>query len=92
MVAEFSLRETLIVLVEVIMPRGDGTGPQGGGPGSGRGMGMGRGAGRGRMGGQGMGLGGNCVCPSCGTKVAHRRGVACNQQTCPNCGAKMTRE
>ncbi len=72
-----------------IMPRGDGTGPGGQGPGSGRGMG--RGGGRGRMGGQGLGLGGDCVCPSCGTRVAHQRGVPCYQVSCPKCGAKMTR-
>jgi len=74
---------------EVIMPRGDGTGPQGGG--SGTGGGMGRGGGGGRMGGGGMGLGGNCVCPSCGAKVVHQRGTPCYQVTCPKCGTKMTR-
>jgi len=76
------------------MPRGDGTGPTGQGPGTGRGMGGGggRGGGRGRMGGFSAGVGGMCVCPSCGKQVAHQRGVACNQITCPACGALMTRQ
>ena len=66
------------------MPRGDGTGPFGGGSG----------AGRGRMGGNrpGAGPSGYCVCPSCGTKVAHRQGVPCYSIECPKCGAKMVRE
>jgi hypothetical protein len=71
------------------MPRGDGTGPQGMGPGTGRGQG--RGGGRGRMGGKSMGPGGTCICPSCGATVPHKRGVPCYQQTCPQCGARMTR-
>ena len=69
------------------MPRGDGTGPMGGG-----GRGMGRGGGRGRMGGFGLGPGGYCVCPSCGHKVPHQRGVPCYQMKCPRCGAAMTRQ
>ena len=31
--------------------------------------------GRGKMGGFGLGLGGECVCPNCGTKVSHQRGI-----------------
>ena len=72
------------------MPRQDGTGPAGGGPGTG--MGMGKGGGRGRMGGSGMGAGGNCICPKCGTKAPHQRGVPCNTIKCPSCGSIMTRE
>ncbi len=74
------------------MPRGDGTGPGGQGPGTGRGMG--RGGGMGRMGGTrtGGGPGGNCVCPACGTKTAHQRGIPCYQINCPKCGTKMVRE
>ncbi len=70
------------------MPRGNGTGPIGGGPG-GRG-----GAGGGRMGGNrpSAGAGGYCVCPSCGTRIPHKRGIPCYQQTCPKCGTKMVRE
>jgi hypothetical protein len=74
------------------MPRGDGTGPfGGGGPGTGRGMG--RGAGRGRMGGNraGAGPGGNCVCPSCATEIAHQVGTPCASISYPKCGMKMIR-
>lgn len=74
------------------MPRGDGTGPMGQGAGMGRGMG--RGAGRGRMGGSraGAGPGGNCVCPSCGTRVTHQAGTPCAAMNCPKCGLRMVRE
>jgi hypothetical protein len=74
------------------MPLGDGTGPVGNGPGTGRGFGAGRG--RGRMGGDqpGSGPGGACVCPSCGEKAAHTRGVPCSTRKCPKCGARMTKE
>lgn len=61
------------------MPRGNGTGPPGGG------------GGRGRMGGRGAGPGGDCVCPNCGRKVPHQRGVPCNTIRCPGCGQTMTR-
>jgi hypothetical protein len=44
------------------------------------------------MGGYGMGSGGNCICPSCGTKVPHQIGVSCNTIKCPKCGGPMTRE
>jgi len=48
--------------------------------------------GRRRMpGGFGLGPGGDCVCPKCGTKAAHQRGVPCYQQKCPKCGAAMSR-
>jgi len=57
----------------------------------GGGRGQGQGGGRGRMGGRGLGTGGDCVCPSCGTRVAHQRGNPCNQRACPKCGAMMTR-
>jgi len=46
---------------------------------------------RGRMGGSGMGPSGECVCPSCGYKVPHERGVPCATVTCPKCGSKMIR-
>lgn len=81
------------------MPRGDGTGPLGQGPRTGRGMGGGGGIGRGGAG-RGMGGGnrpgsgpvGNCVCPSCGAKVSHQRGISCYSINCPKCGNKMARE
>jgi len=56
-----------------------------------QGQGAGQGRGGGRMGGRGLGPGDTCVCPSCGTKVPHKRGVPCYEMTCPKCGAKMTR-
>ena len=73
------------------MPGGDGTGPYGKGPGTGRGMG--RGGGFGRMGGNrpGAGPAGSCVCPDCGTKIAHQAGTPCTMVTCPKCGSKMIR-
>ncbi len=63
------------------MPLRDGSGPpQGGGRGGG-----------GRGGGSGFGPGGSCVCPGCGAKVPHQRGVPCYQVKCPSCGMSMTR-
>jgi len=59
---------------------------------AGRGAGGGGGAGRGRKGGFAQGPGGNCVCPSCGAKAPHQRGVPCYEAKCPKCGAQMTRE
>lgn len=61
------------------------------GPGMGPGQG-GTGKGFGRMGGAALGPGGYCVCPACGTKVKHKRGIPCNQMTCPKCGTPLTRE
>jgi hypothetical protein len=49
--------------------------------------GMGRGAG----GGRGLGPGGECLCPECGKKAPHKRGVPCFEQKCPACGTPMTR-
>lgn len=42
-------------------------------------------------GGFGMGPKGECICPSCGKKVPHQRGIPCYEQKCPNCGKDMTR-
>jgi len=66
-------------------------------PGSGRGLGLGRGrgpvGGRGRQpGGYGLGPDGQCVCPKCGAKAVHQRGIPCYEQKCPKCGTAMTRE
>ena len=62
------------------MPGRDGTGP----------VGRGRGLGRGNS--SMAGSGGFCVCPSCGEKMAHQRGMPCNAVNCPKCGTKMIRE
>ena len=71
------------------MPRGDGTGPASG---KGRG-GQGQGRGLGRMGGpKAAGPAGSCVCPKCGLRAPHERGVPCAGQKCPTCGAAMVRE
>ncbi|MFH1075625.1 MAG: NifB/NifX family molybdenum-iron cluster-binding protein [Pseudomonadota bacterium] len=65
-------------------------GGRGGGMGQGRGGG---GQGRGRMGGPfAAGPGGNCVCPQCGHKELHKRGIPCVESKCPKCGSTMTRE
>jgi predicted Fe-Mo cluster-binding NifX family protein len=68
----------------------------GGGQGQGRGgkgLGGGQGKGRGRMGGPlAGGAVGTCLCPKCGHRMAHERGVPCVQRQCPKCGTVMTRE
>ena len=51
---------------------------------SARGYGQGRGGGRRNAGGPR-----ECVCPSCGARVTHARGVPCLDTKCPKCGAKM---
>jgi len=38
------------------------------------------------------GPGGYCVCPKCGTKTGHVRGMPCANLTCSNCGTKMVRQ
>ena len=68
-----------------MVPQGRG---MGGGGGAGRGRGMGQGMGRGG----GMGPGGYCVCPNCGERIPHERGVPCFDMRCPKCGTAMTRE
>ena len=41
---------------------------------------------RGRMGGRGLGPDGECVCPQCGQRSPHQRGIPCFEQKCPKCG------
>ena len=66
---------------DVVMPNLDGTGPTGKGPMTGRGAGRGC---RMRTGGTA-----ECVCPECGEKVLHTRGIPCVQTKCPKCGSHM---
>jgi hypothetical protein len=74
------------------MPRGDGTGPKGAGPMTGGGIGRETGAGgQGRIGGRGLGPTGECLCPQCGEKTPHERGMPCYKQKCPKCGTAMVR-
>lgn len=49
------------------------------------GKGMGQGNQR-----QGTGGTDKCYCPECGYKTDHKRGVPCNEKTCPECGNAMT--
>jgi len=79
------------------MPGEDGKGPKGEGSGIGRGRGgggrgLGRGAGQGRRDGSGAGLSNYCICPDCGEKTAHKRGIPCFEQQCPKCGKAMMLE
>ena len=41
---------------------------------------------------RGMGRGGACICPKCGYEKPHQRGIPCQEEHCPECGAKMLRE
>jgi len=65
-----------------------------GGMGQGGGRGQGQGGRRlGRMGGAfSAGPNGYCVCPQCGNRQPHERGVPCTQVSCPKCGATMMRK
>jgi len=40
----------------------------------------------------GGGPGGYCVCPKCGYKIIHERGVPCSQLFCPKCKINLVRE
>ncbi|MEA1051006.1 ferredoxin [Lamprobacter modestohalophilus] len=39
-----------------------------------------------------MGTGGACFCPKCEYRAEHQRGVPCQDERCPHCGAKLIRE
>lgn len=41
---------------------------------------------------QGKGPGGSCVCPKCGYKTEHQRGVPCASKLCPSCKVKLERD
>jgi hypothetical protein len=49
----------------------------------GRGFGLGRGSKR------GMGGTKECVCPKCGYKKVHSRGIPCSEVECPKCKTPM---
>ena len=70
---------------------GQGQGQQGQGQ-QGQGQGQGRGQKQRQEQGQGLGLGGFCVCPECGEKVSHQRGVPCFSVNCTACDVPMLRE
>lgn len=73
------------------MPFRDGTGPSNQGPGTGQGLRTGQGRGR-QASGFGLGPNGECVCPKCGTRASHQRGLPCYEQKCPKCGSPMARD
>ena len=58
-------------------------------------MPIGNQTGRGQIpGGRGLGSDGSsvCICPKCGHKETHKRGVPCSQVECPKCGVLMKGE
>jgi hypothetical protein len=75
------------------MPRGTGGGGGGRGQGGGQGGRCRRtGGGPGAPGtGPGAGMTDVCVCPACGAKAPHERGIPCLQVKCPQCGKSMVR-
>ena len=38
-----------------------------------------------------LGAEGECICPRCEKRFAHRRGIPCQQERCPDCNAKLLR-
>ena len=40
----------------------------------------------------GSGPGSYCVCPNCGYKISHQRGVPCSTLKCPNCKISLERQ
>ncbi len=41
---------------------------------------------------RGQGPGGNCVCPKCGYRAPHQKGIPCSTIQCPQCGANLERK
>lgn len=74
---------------------GGGRGQGGGGRGQGGGGGRGQGGGRRSQpasGAPGAQQAEFCICPQCGQRKPHERGVPCYTQKCPQCEGSMTRE
>uniref|UniRef100_A0A7C3Z2U9 Dinitrogenase iron-molybdenum cofactor biosynthesis domain-containing protein n=1 Tax=Desulfobacca acetoxidans TaxID=60893 RepID=A0A7C3Z2U9_9BACT len=42
--------------------------------------------------GSGARVGKNCLCPECGFRQPHERGIPCYQMTCPRCGQQLVKE
>jgi len=40
---------------------------------------------------KGGGPGGYCVCPQCGYKISHERGIPCSTLLCPKCKINLVR-
>ena len=40
----------------------------------------------------GQGPVGNCICPECGYKTPHKRGIPCSSLKCPKCNLNLKRE
>jgi len=40
----------------------------------------------------GGGPGGYCICPKCGYKIIHQRGIPCSSLTCPKCQTNLVRK
>jgi predicted Fe-Mo cluster-binding NifX family protein len=66
-----------------------GRGQRGGAGGACRGVGAGTG---GSSSGKRSGTSDSCLCPVCGAKAPHERGIPCFQVNCPQCGKPMVRE
>ncbi len=54
-----------------------------------QGYGQVAGPGRGQRGGKGPQ--GECICPNCGFRIPHKRGIPCFEEKCPKCGTTMVR-
>jgi uncharacterized Zn finger protein (UPF0148 family) len=54
---------------------------------------IGRGQGPDRLKGEfGMGPGGECICPNCGHREPHKRGIPCYGIKCPKCDTPLMRD